>query len=138
MIIELLQKQDKEAVCSLLKQCFPTTKVKDDINFEAIDLTHNIVIVAKQEKQVIGHIWIQKQYDIYKQVFYFYLMYICVDERYRRHGVATAMLKYVEALKETHHISYITFTSGNQRIEAQNLYRKLCYEKKDSSIFIKL
>ena len=37
MIIELLQKQDKEAVCSLLKQCFPTTKVKDDINFEAID-----------------------------------------------------------------------------------------------------
>ena len=96
------------------------------------------MIVAKIENRVIGHIWIQKQYDFYKQVFYFYLMYICVEERYRHQGVASAMLKWVEVLKERQNIAYITFTSGNKRVAAQTLYRKLGYEKKDSSVFIKL
>lgn len=138
MTIELLQEQDKQAVCSLLQRCFPNTKVQDDFDFQKIDSKHNIVIVAKIENRVIGHIWIQKQYDFYKQVFYFYLMYICVEERYRHQGVASAMLKWVEVLKERQNIAYITFTSGNKRVAAQTLYRKLGYEKKDSSVFIKL
>ena len=138
MVVELLQEKDKQAVCSLLRQCFPNVKLQEAFDFKKIDFTHNIVIVAKIENNIVGHIWIQKQYDFYKDEYYFYLMYICVDENYRHQGVATSMLKWVETLKEKQHIAYITFTSSQKKVAAQALYRKLGYIEKDSSVFIKM
>ena len=138
MVVELLQEKDKHAVCSLLRQCFSNVKLQEAFDFKKIDFTHNIVIVAKIENNIVGHIWIQKQYDFYKDEYYFYLMYICVDENYRHQGVATSMLKWVETLKEKQHIAYITFTSSQKKVAAQALYRKLGYIEKDSSVFIKM
>lgn len=138
MVVELLQEKDKHAVYSLLRQCFPNVKLQEAFDFKKIDFTHNIVIVAKTENNIVGHIWIQKQYDFYKDEYYFYLMYICVDENYRHQGVATSMLKWVETLKEQQHIAYITFTSSQKKVAAQALYRKLGYIEKDSSVFIKM
>ena len=48
------------------------------------------------------------------------------------------MLKQVELLKKQQQVSHIMFTSGNQRTEAISLYQKLGFQKKDSSLFIKL
>ena len=138
MKIEYLREKDIKEVCALLRQCFPNSQIKDDFDFQMIDKKYDIVLVAKIEDHVVGHIWIQKQYDFYKHAFYFYLMYVCVDIKYRKQGIATSMLKQVELLKKQQQVSHIMFTSGNQRTEALSLYQKLGFQKKDSSLFIKL
>ena len=137
MKIEYLREKDIKEVCALLRQCFPNSQIKDDFDFQMIDKKYDIVLVAKIEDRVVGHIWIQKQFDFYRQVDYFYLMYICVDPKYRRHGVATAMLTEVETWMEKEQVDYILFTSNRERKEALSLYRKLNYVEKGSFVFQK-
>ncbi len=136
MRLELLKEADMTKTIALLKTCFPEVSFSSSFSMEQIE-KHQRILIAKEEEHVIGHIWIQKQFDFYRQVDYFYLMYICVDPKYRRHGVATAMLTEVETWMEKEQVDYILFTSNRERKEALSLYRKLNYVEKGSFVFQK-
>ncbi len=137
MKIEFLKEEDIYETTLLIKRCFPEVNIEKIPSFHDINWNENMILIAKMENKVVGHIWIQKLYDFYKQEHYFYLMYVCVDEKYRRRNIATKLLEIVEKLKEQYHISYITFTSGKNRVAAQNLYKKLNYYEKNSVVFKK-
>ena len=47
------------------------------------------------------------------------------------------MLDFVDNIAKEDNISYITLTSGYQRIEAHRLYEKCGYVKRESNIFKK-
>jgi len=67
------------------------------------------LIVAEVDGNVVGYI------TGYKGKRYFYLPYGAVDKRYRRKGIATALMQYVEklALKERKkYVFYSVFTSN--------------------------
>ena len=137
MKIEFLKEEDIYETTLLIKRCFPEVNIEKTPSFHDINWNENMILIAKMENKVVGHIWIQKLYDFYKQEYYFYLMYVCVDEKYRRRNIATKLLETVEKLKEQYHISYITFTSVKNRVAAQNLYKKLNYYEKNSVVFKK-
>ncbi|MBS7021096.1 MAG: GNAT family N-acetyltransferase [Firmicutes bacterium] len=136
MEIIYLKPNDLEETIALLKENFPNSSFQNNINFSKIE-PNNMVIIAKYDNHIIGHTLIQKQYDIYSDCYYFYLMYICVKMEYRNLGCATKMLEKVEQLKKEQNISYITFTSRKTRVEANQLYQKLGYQLKDSNVYIK-
>lgn len=136
MEITFLKPEDSKETLALLQESFPTVSFQNEIQLEKIG-ENNIVLLAKENHHVVGHIWIQKQYDFYKHCDYFYFMYICVKSEYRHLGIATRLIEEAERLKQEMNVSYITFTSGQARTEANQLYQKLGYEKKDSNVYIK-
>lgn len=137
MIIEKLKKEDLLETIQLVKKNFPNCTIKEDIAFEDIDWNRNMVLVAKEKDQVVGHVWIQKIYDFYLQNYYYYLMYVCVCETYQNQGIGTRLLKEVEKKKQEEKIAYLLFTSNQKRSAANHLYQKLGYTKKDSFVYIK-
>ena len=63
MRLELLKEADMTKTIALLKTCFPEVSFSPSFSMEQIEKPQRILI-AKEEEHVIGHIWIQKQFDL--------------------------------------------------------------------------
>ena len=100
--------------------------------------TYNTELVADYNNEIVGYLTINKLYDSVRNIKYCYINYVCVKEKYRGMGIATKLLNKVEEICKNENISYIELTSRSSRIEAQELYKKKGYEKKDTNVFRKV
>lgn len=60
---------------------------------------------------------------------------VVVDEEYRRKGIGKKLLEEVLAVAHKENVSYIDLTSRPSRIEANNLYQSLGFEKRDTNVY---
>ena len=64
MIVELLQEKDKQAVCSLLRQCFPNVKLQEVFDFKKIDF-----FTDREYKKFVNKPTTQSIYDLARKIF---------------------------------------------------------------------
>ena len=124
------QENDLDGVNIVLYEAFNTTK--DNFNYDNIK-----EVVALLDNQVVGYLLLTKVYNPIKKIFYFIVDNVCVLSICRSKGIGKKMLDFVDNIAKENNISYITLTSGYQRIEAHKLYEKCGYVKRESNIFKK-
>lgn len=99
--------------------------------------TDNIEIVALYQEEVVGYLMLQKVHDSIKNIYYFYVQYVCVKKEYRRNGIGKALFTHVFELSLKNHISYIELTSNPMRTEAHFLYHSLGFHTRSTDVFRK-
>lgn len=125
-----------ESYINLLKNCF--NNVADHPMIEKMLADKNITtIIAVDSKKVVGAITIDKRFNYLKNIKFYILENVCTDDAYRGKHIATNILKEVEKRAIANQISYISFTSGNNRTIAHKFYLKNNYKIKDTSVFVK-
>lgn len=88
-----------------------------------------IFVTAKINDEIVGFIEVHIHHDIFEECKdYMSLWALRVKESYRRMGIATEMIKYVEALSHEMNCDFITLLSEPDNDGANALYRKLGYE----------
>ena len=127
--------ENNESLSNLINECF-------NINISPINVldskSRNVRFLCALENDiVIGNIMITTLFDPVKNVKSYYLNYVSVLKKYRKKGIATTLLKYVEYLAIKENISYIELTSNSKRIDATRLYLKLGYKIRETNIFLK-
>lgn len=127
--------ENNESLSNLINECF-------NINISPINVldskSRNVRFLCALENDiVIGNIMITTLFDPVKNIKSYYLNYVSVLEKYRKKGIATTLLKYVEYLAIKENISYIELTSNSKRIDATRLYLKLGYKIRETNIFLK-
>lgn len=121
---------DFDSLNTLLEEVYNTKK--------EFNTTNNTELVAVIDKDIVGYLTINKLYDSVKNIKYCYINYVCVKKEYRRYHIATKLLQEVEKICRNENITYIELTSNDKRIEAQYLYQKNGYNKRDTNVFRKV
>lgn len=135
-LITRLEKNDILSLKMLIKEAFSIELVSENIE-NSLNSDNKIYLIAKNNKEVVGHILIDIVFDTIKNVKLFYLGYVCVKNEYKGRGIGTMLLKEVENLARKNNVDIITFTSSFDRCSAHNLYKKNNYQIKDTAVFIK-
>lgn len=132
-----LQKNDIKEVTNLVANFFEIKDLENGYNQILSFYTDYKSIVAIYNNRIVGHILGFSKYDAKEAKKFFWLEYVCVDEEFQGKGIATKMLKRIEALAKNKGITYIKFTSSNFRKKAHACYLKNGYEKVDTTVFQK-
>ena len=124
--------EDIAALLPLMEQ-FGRPVTKDVLSARFQSFTQNSgygVVVACINSQPIGLIaWSKSQFFIYDKM-RFYIEILVVDERYRRAGIGTKLIEFVEDFARTIGPSVIDLTSHVRREKdgAHAFYKKLGYK----------
>ncbi len=103
-------------------------KMKDSYRFLA---------VKDQTNKIIGYVSCIIAYNLFDGGRpYMELWWLGVHPEYRRKGIATKLISYVENIAKEYNCEFICFTSENNRVDAHEFYKKNGYEI-DSLGFIK-
>ena len=124
--------EDISALLPLMEQ-FGRPATKDVLSARFQSFIQNMgygVVVACRDNQPIGLVaWSKSQFFIYDKI-RFYIEILVVDERYRRAGIGTKLIKFVEDFACTVGPSVIDLTSHVRREKdgAHAFYKKLGYK----------
>lgn len=130
ILIRNYDEKDLTSLNHLLKEVYGIEKQNSNSN--------NTELVAIYNDEVVGYLTINKLYDSVKNIKYCYINYVCVKAKYRRYHIASKLLQKVEEICRNENISYIELTSNKTRIEAQELYIKNNYIKRDTNVYRKV
>ena len=134
MEIKILN-EDNSSLEELLKNSF-----HKDVNKIIIKecLDNNIrFLCAIESNIVVSTIMITTKYNPVRGTKSFYLDYICTKEEYRNKGLAQTLLNEVDSLAKKEEISKIELDTSYDREEAQRLYEKCGFIKRDAYLYIK-
>lgn len=87
------------------------------------------VWVAETEGRVVGLVGVFLHSALEYDGLHGRLLGLVVDEPYRGRGIGERMMAWTEGRLKQRGIDKLTLTSGRQRIEAHELYRRLGYEQ---------
>lgn len=124
--------EDTAALLPLMEQ-FGRPATKDVLSARFQSFLANVgygVVVACIDNQPIGLVaWSKSQFFIYDKI-RFYIEILVVDERYRRAGIGTKLIEFVEDFACTVGPSVIDLTSHVRREKdgAHTFYKKLGYK----------
>ena len=87
-----------------------------------------IAVIVEENKEVVGYMWVQF-FDIigYNET-YAEISELAVVPKYQRKGIATQMIKYIEAISCKRGVKYIRSGTGILNIPSQKLQNKLGYK----------
>ena len=94
-------------------------------------------MVASFNKKIVGYIRIDKLNNPFKNNYYYFLSYVCVDSNYQNIGIATKMLEFIFNMAKDNNINYIELTSRSSREVANHLYLKTDFVIRDTNVFRK-
>ena len=133
LVIRKYVNGDFTDVIKLLKNRFNISN-----NIKSIDDNINSFgIVALLDKKIVGYIRIDKLNNPFKNNYYFFLSYVCVDSNYQNVGIATKMLEFIFNKAKDDNVSYIELTSRSSREAANRLYLKNGFIIRDTNVFRK-
>lgn len=90
---------------------------------------NNIFLVAEKDEEIIGLIdGYLIDSDCYKEKVG-YLNHLCVDRKYRRKGVALALIEMFKKYMKKIDVSYIKLNAFSDNLSAVNLYKKLGFKE---------
>lgn len=130
MEIRYYEKKYLDSLNELLREVFKVSKINKN-NSDGIEL------VAVYKDKVVGYLNLNKLTDMITGQLYFYVNYVCVRKDYRGRGVATSLFQKVFDISKELGISYLELTSNQKRIEAHELYKKLGFMVRETTVFRK-
>ena len=130
--MEIKHYEDKylDSLNMLLQEVFNVSKT----NKKALD---GIELLMIDKEEVVGYLNLNKCRDLVTGKLYFYVNYVCVKEEFRGRGVATALFEKVFEISRELGVSYLELTSNPQRVEAHELYKKLGFLVRETTVFRK-
>ncbi|MFR5875347.1 MAG: GNAT family N-acetyltransferase [Eubacterium sp.] len=115
---------DAGAICNLniqeLGYRYPLSKTIDKLKV-ILNSANDIVLVAEYGKIIVGYIH-ACNYDVIYAPSVKNIMGIAVDEKYKRNGIGTALLKAVETWAKENGAGGVRLASGSTRVNAHNFY----------------
>lgn len=124
------QEQYLESLNLLLQEAFKLEK-KENLSSD------NIELIAVNDLEVVGYLVLNTCLDAVLGIKYAYVNYVCVKEEYRGQHIASMMFEKVFLLCKENNISYLELTSRATRVAAHNLYKKLGFEVRETTVFRK-
>ena len=125
-----------EAINRLLKQLnTDATLLKDDEVKTMIDSSANRLFVARKlnGEEIVGMLnLIVFRIPFAKKGL---LEDIVVDKKYRGKGIGTRLISAAIDQARQEELKYIDFTSNPMRVEANKLYQRLGFEKRDTNAY---
>lgn len=129
VLVRKYQKKDLNSLNHLLRDVYQLEK--------QVSSTDNIELVAVYQDEVVGYLTLHKLYDSVRNLFYFFVNYVCVKKEYRKKGIGTMLFSKVFDLCKEENISYIELTSNQERVDAHSLYRNLGFHIRSTDVFRK-
>ena len=124
LIIRKYVNDDFNEVIKLLKDNF---NISDNIK-SIDDNLNSFGIVALLNKKIVGYIRIDKLHNPFKNSYYYFLSYVCVDSNYQNAGIATKLLEFIFN-DENQWISYWIF-----ELEFGERYEDECIKWEDGEV----
>lgn len=132
---------DIKGIIDLCNDCFGDgTSIEEATKiFEKTKNDPNVIhIIGEIDGKIVAHTRIQIIETMFKGMdTYAILNHVCVSGKYRRHNIATKMLKVVEKLCKEKNCIAIKLWSMNFRIPAHECYKKFGFEVSDAKFFSK-
>lgn len=134
--MEIIYYEDKylSSLNELLDEAFQIMKIYRNAG-------DDIELLMINEEKVIGYLCLNKCINLITGRPYFYVNYVCVKKEFRRRGVATALIgKAIEICKNLDlecKVSYLELTSNPSRVAAHELYKKLGFVVRETTVFRK-
>jgi GNAT superfamily N-acetyltransferase len=133
--------KDLKSIIELCNECFEEDtdyKIAKKIYSKTKNNRNNIYIVGICDNKIVAHAKITIIETIYADMgTYSILNHICVKPEYRRNGIATKMLVYVEGLCKKRNVNKLELWSMNFRIPAHGCYKKNGFILEDAGFFSK-
>lgn len=130
LLVRRYEDTDYEEVNSIIKKCFDVTKSK-------IKNDNNLEFVCEYNNVIVGYFILSKMFDIVKNLKFYFVEYVCVDNDYQGLGIGTKMMEEAISFCKSDGASYIELTSGYKRKAAHRVYEKVGFVKRESNIFRK-
>lgn len=94
---------------------------------------HLLILVAKEENRTVG----MGQLVLLRKSLGFCAMIedVIVDEKWRGKGIGTAVMEKLIAAARAKQVNYIDLTSRPERKEANEFYKKLGFEKRNTNVY---
>lgn len=132
---------DVESIVALCNECFEEhTKIPfaKRIFEETMNDENQIYLIGIMDDIVVAHVKITIIPTIYGRMnTYSILNHVCVKPEYRRHSIATRMLKECERISKQRHCVSMELWSNNSRKPAHACYKKYGFIVKDAGFFSK-
>ena len=91
------------------------------------------IVVALADNNVVGLIAAVQEMALEIQNDYFRIIDLIISKAYQNKGIGRSLLRYMEKLASDMGISYLTLSSGFQRLDAHAFYEHNGYIKKSFS-----
>ena len=132
---------DVEDIILLCNECFDENtdveKAKEVFKKTSSD-ENNVYLVGMVDEKIVAHVKITIIPTMYQQMnTYSILNHVCVKKEYRRHNIATKMLKECERICKEKGCSAIKLWSNNFRQAAHGCYKQNNYIVNDATFFSK-
>lgn len=141
LTFEDMRDEDLREVYGLCERTF-----RESPCFEEVERTylkckgdsHYRFLVGRLDGRIVAYTTIVMFYDVFDgDSPIMTLWYVCVDEAYRRRGIASAMFKEIERIAEEAGCELIYFTSKADNKAAHAFYRSAGYSMKAEKAFVK-
>jgi ribosomal protein S18 acetylase RimI-like enzyme len=138
---ESLTENDLEETYNLCRNVFGEFDSLENIK-KTYDLCkddpHYYFIVGKVDNKIVAYTTMIIFYDIFDGPYPIAtLWYVCVDENYRRQGIATQMFEEIERIANENHCEIMYFTSQSDNYSAHKFYRSVGYSDTKEKAFVK-
>ena len=113
---------DLPRILALEEQCFSYPHTMEQLCYEMEDNLHDL-IVAKKGQAVLGYVGMSHILDEG------YISNVAVDGKFRRQGIADALLSALDAASDRYALAFISLEVRESNEPAIRLYEKNGYEK---------
>ncbi len=130
--MEIKYYEDKylDSLNELLQETFNVSKIYKN-------MTNDIELIVLNENVVVGYLNLNRCNNLITGQVYFYVNYVCVREKFRGQGIATRLFKKVFEICREQGVSYLELTSNPSRSAAHELYKKLGFSVRETTVFRK-
>ena len=139
LVIRSAITDDAEGICKICCDDLGYSCTTDLIRqrLAELDLNREQVFVADYNSSVVGYVHVENYKTLYFNELA-NLIGLAVSKNYRRHGIATALIKNVEHWAKNKNIKMLRLNSGSSRKEAHEFYRSIGFDNEKEQIrFIK-
>lgn len=140
-VFKTADEKDVEGIIELCNECFFEDT---DVEFarkvfnETKDSENDIYLIGTIDNQIIAHAKITIIKTMYKEMAtYSILNHVCVKPEYRRHNIATEMLKEIEKICTDKGCNKMELWSNNVRTAAHACYKKYGFNLDEAGFFSK-
>lgn len=134
-------KKDVAGIIELCNECFfedTDVKFAERVFEETKDSPNDIYLIGIVEGKIIAHAKITIIKTIYgKMNTYSILNHVCVKPEYRRHNIATKMLKEIERISVENGCVTMELWSNNVRTAAHACYKNYGFHLDEAGFFSK-
>lgn len=131
MLVRKMNFEDIDIVKNIYAESF-----EKNVSLEINYTNENIYVVCDGDI-IMGMCMVNYIDDIFVNKRTAFVNAVCVDKAYRGRGVATFMLREIEAIAMEDGASLVMLTSSSKREVANHLYKKLGFDIYDTNVFKK-